>query len=483
MNSLKMARETRLPPNGLFVALPSTEQPLCLDICQTTRRILSISPCDPDQLSRVLPLALPSLCHPHIHLDKPHLLTHPTTAHLQPTSNTFAEALALTSEAKAAYTLASLLKRGDQLLADSSRAGVTHARAFVELDARVGDLCLRAGLRLKSRWQQHLAVQLCAFAQDPVFSGESAGATRTLVEAAARDEGIEAIGSTPYVEADPEAARSNVDWAVDLALRVGKHLDFHLDYHLDETKEPLVWHVLSRLRGEKWTERAPGKTVCLGHCTRLTLFKADEWARLKREVQGLPVYFVGLPTSDLFMMGRPGLSKGEREDSDLAKSAAAAADRPRGTLQIPAMQALGLKCALGVNNVGNAFTPWGGADPLRVASLGVGVYQVGTRAAAEALYGCVSWGAKEAIGALDPPRSERLERADSERCTLAAGDMADLVIFGVPDEDHMEEAVGKSLLRWKSRAFERPRRSVADVVWDPPQARTTAFRGRSINLD
>jgi hypothetical protein len=45
----------------------------------------------------------------------------------------------------------------------------------------------------------------------------------------------------------------------------------------------------------------------------------------------------------------------------------------------------GLQTALGVNNVSNAFMPHGSCDPLSVASLGVGIYQAGTKMDAEIL--------------------------------------------------------------------------------------------------
>jgi hypothetical protein len=45
----------------------------------------------------------------------------------------------------------------------------------------------------------------------------------------------------------------------------------------------------------------------------------------------------------------------------------------------------GLNAAIGINNVGNAFTPQGNCDPLNLASLGVSIYQAGTKADAELL--------------------------------------------------------------------------------------------------
>ena len=90
----------------------------------------------------------------------------------------------------------------------------------------------------------------------------------------------------------------------------------------------------------------------------------------------LPISFIGLPTSDLFMMGRP---RADEEESWR--------DRVRGTLQVPwLIKEFGVNAAIGVNNVGNAFTPHGSADPLAVAALGVGLYQIGTGEDAKLLY-------------------------------------------------------------------------------------------------
>jgi hypothetical protein len=73
------------------------------------------------------------------------------------------------------------------------------------------------------------------------------------------------------------------------------------------------------------------------------------------------------------MMGRPKEEEG-------------GGHRVRGTLQILQMiNKYGLNAAIGINNVGNAFTPQGNCDPLSLASLGVGVYQAGTKADAELL--------------------------------------------------------------------------------------------------
>ena len=84
-------------------------------------------------------------------------------------------------------------------------------------------------------------IQICVFAQDPVFSpGEHFPEGKSLIEQGLSREGVDVLGSTPYVKANQELMRANVEWAVSTAVRHKKHLDLHLDYNLDPTKPPLA---------------------------------------------------------------------------------------------------------------------------------------------------------------------------------------------------------------------------------------------------
>ena len=322
----------------------------------------------------------PSLCHPHIHLDKCFLLSHAKYADLKIKDGDFAEAMRLTSESKSRFEHNDLMERGRALIEESIGFGVTHMRAFVEVDQGVGLKCLEAGLILKREFQDRCHVQICAFAQDPIFSYEDGGdAMKRLLEKAVQKPGVEVFGSTPYVEKDGncEAQIKNMEWTILTAKKFGLHLDFHIDYNLDASKKSMILEAVQLLHSMGWPSDLDSpdfRTIVFGHCTRITLFTNEEWLNLRKEIQGLPISFVGLPTSDLFMMGRPsgGVGGGQR---------------PRGTLQIPHMiRKYGLNAAIGINNVGNAFTPQGSCDPLSLASLGVGVYQAGTEEDADILF-------------------------------------------------------------------------------------------------
>ncbi|KAI4597797.1 hypothetical protein KJ359_004073 [Pestalotiopsis sp. 9143b] len=418
---------------------------------------------------QVTTMLLPALCHPHIHLDKPYLLTcnrgtshqHPGYSDLAPASGSFGEALANTAEAKKRYTREDLYLRGAQLLATSYRQGVTTLRAFVEIDHVTGTTALETAVQLRQDFSHLMKMQICAFAQDPIFSGDFGQENRSCMETALARfaHAVDVLGTTPYVETCREAAVRNIEWAVETALANNLHLDFHLDYSLEPTpgSPPLTYTVVDMLQRYQWTRRADAsRTIVLGHCTQLTCLTASELRDLARGIRqsGLPIYFVGLPTSDLFMMGRPAASDGDRGVPH---------SRPRGTLQVPSLiRDHGLSACLGVNNVGNAFTPYGTGDPLHLASLGVGIYQSGTPADAKTLYSCVSWGARRAIGL------EIGTAADDG--DIAEGDNWQPMLL-VKSEQEMrlpDHAGGCDLV---IRA--RPRLDFKDVVWDPPD---TQFR-------
>lgn len=386
-------------------------------------------------------LLLPSLCHPHIHLDKCFLLSHSKYDDLEIIKGDFSEALELTSKAKERFEEDDLMTRGEWLIKESIAAGVTHMRGFVEIDNTVRFKCLDAGMKLKEKFKDRCKIQICVFAQDPVFSpSKNFPEGKALIEEALTREGVDVIGSTPYVEESEESMRKNVDWVVAIAVKFRKHLDLHLDYNLDTSQPPLIYYVLDRLH-EEWTANDKHKSIVFGHCTRLTFLDIHEWRNLKTCIAGLPIYFVGLPTSDLFMMGRPGEGDG-------------GGYRARGTLQIPQMmQQYDLKGAIGVNNVGNAFTPQGTCDPMSIASTGVGIYQAGTKVDAQLLYDCVSSDAKAAIGYPQP------------KSPYDEGAAADFVLFQDHDSEENDAVTG------------RQRRTVQDIIYDPPRRRQTIMGG------
>ena len=148
---------------------------------------------------------------------------------------TFSETMSLSSQAKSRFEHADLVRRGEKVLKESADAGVSAMRAFIEVDETVGLKSLKAGLELKSKWKGICDLQICAFAQLPIYDTESSHRNQWLLELALTEPEVDVLGSTPYVEDDIHKAHANIKWIIDMALLYGMHIDFHLDYNLDES--------------------------------------------------------------------------------------------------------------------------------------------------------------------------------------------------------------------------------------------------------
>ncbi len=154
------------------------------------------------------------------------------------------------------------------------------------------------------------------------------------------------------------------------------HADFHLDYNLDPTSEPLIYELITQAQKSRsfWLPSAvdgassvPMKRITVGHATRLQLFTPAQWKELKSAMGDLPITFVGLPNSDMYMQGRA--------DTDKPLGP------PRSTLRVPYIaRQYGIQMAMSVNNIENAFTPQGSVDPLGLCTLGAAIFQSATSA-------------------------------------------------------------------------------------------------------
>jgi hypothetical protein len=311
-------------------------------------------------------------------------------------------------------------------------------------------------IELKKNYSEFIDLQICAFAQDPIFSTENGGQNRSILSAALDEFGafIDVIGTTPYVEADAQASRRNIQWAVQTAMSYEKHLDFHIEYNLQggDTTQTFEY-LIDTLVANSWPTHQGARTVVLGHATRLSQASHSELLSLAERINstGLPIHFVGLPTSDLFMMGR---AASDNLENDLPLS------RPCGTLNVPRLvKKYQLNAALAVNNVGNAFTPYGTGDPLALACWGVGVYHAGTEDDAKLLYEAVS---TRAIDAIMPSKDGAKSRFE-----LREGQPWVPMLFVANEESWEIGRESKKTVKVKARH----RLAVKDVVWDPPETR------------
>lgn len=225
-----------------------------------------------------------------------------------------------------------------------------------------------------------------------------------------------------------------------------------------------------------WTANATKnkQAIAIGHCTRLTTLTSPELREVQTKINehSLPVHFVGLPTSDLLMMGRPQppppppppTEQAGGRPSSSSSSTSTPFSRPRGTLPVTSLiEDWGLNACLGVNNVGNPFTPHGTGDPLQLACWGAGLYHAGTAGGAELLYQCVSGRATAAVG-LGPEEGAGAPRG------LGRVPYPGLLVEN-PGFDELPGAGGAGAAGGAILVPARRRLGVKDVVWDPPSSR------------
>ncbi|TFK40551.1 hypothetical protein BDQ12DRAFT_679655 [Crucibulum laeve] len=338
-------------------------------------------------------LMLPSLCHSHIHLDKCFILDRCGEL----VNGDFSEAMRVTNEAKANFALDTddLYGRGNRLIRESIENGVTAMRAHVEVDTTVKFTCLDVGLALQAKYQPVSDIQVAVFAQEPLFvaSGDTTpGPNFYLLEEAIKREGVTVVGSAPYVEATVELAKRNIALIFEIArLQSIELIDFHLDYNLDPTSEPLIYEVITQMKccyENPVTVYRP--RISIGHATRLQLFTPEEWQGLVNSIGDLPITFISLPQSDIYMQGRA------EKDTTLGP--------PRGTLRVPYLaRKYGLQVAMSVNNVENAFTPQGSLDPLSLCTFGAAIFQAVIPEDLRALTRSVTLTSKLAMGMKETP--------------------------------------------------------------------------------
>ena len=335
-------------------------------------------------------LVTPGLVDAHVHLDKAFL-----SARAPGREGTLTEAIRVTGEAKKRFTVEDIRARARRLLDLAVRSGTTAMRGHVEVDPIVELMALEAVLPLKAEYAPALDLQLCAFAQEGILQ---APGTEALLARALR-RGADLVGGCPYNDTDP---RAHVDIVFRLAREFGVDADFHADF-FDEPSHLHVRYICEETARLGWQGR-----VVVGHVTELAALPPAEADAVIRELAAARVGVIMLPATDLYLMGRG--------DAYRVRRGLAPAKR---------LLAEAVAVAAATNNVRNAFTPVGNADPALMAFLlTVGAHMGTPEEQAQAL----------AMITTEPARMLGLgDRA------LAVGRPADLVVW---EAEALDAAVG-----------------------------------------
>lgn len=367
-------------------------------------------------------LLAPAFVEAHLHIEKALLLD------LLPDEvRTVGEAIAATAALKRGFTRETMRARAEAVLRMARRHGTLYVRAHVEVDPVLGLSALEMALDLRQQLAGLMTLQVVAFPQEGI---QKSPGTEDLLRESLRL-GADALGGAPYVDPDPVA---NLDTLFRLALAAGVPLDVHADFADDAPATPpglTARHAAQRALAEGYVGR-----VTLGHATALGALPPAELGPLADLLARADVSVVTLPATDLYLGGRT--------DTHNVRRALA---------PVSALRAAGVNVAYASNNIRNAFTPYGNADPLEVGLLLMAGGHLAARSDVAAVFEMATTNAARAIGL--------------SRYGAAPGDRANLVLFDATDPwDALVSQAEKVLVIADGRVVVENRR--ATIFHDEP---------------
>jgi cytosine deaminase len=320
-----------------------------VDIAIAGERIAAIG--GPFEASRELDaggrLAIPAFVQPHIHLDK--VLTGPLLGPNR--SGTLAEAISLSHAVKRAATVEEIRERAGRVIRAAVLAGTTAIRSHVDVDTIGGLKGLRGVAAARDDHADLCAVQLVAFPQEGIWRDPGTD----VLMGEAMHEGADVVGGMPHWEDGLDAARSHIEFCLQLAVEN----DADVDMHVDETDDP-YWRSFELLI-EEADRRHWGPRTTAGHLCAMASWEDSYAATLIARAAAAGVMVATNPPTNLMLQGR-----GDAEP------------RRRGIPRVKELLAAGVTVAAGQDCVDDAFYPFGTADPLQVALIVAHAAQLGT---------------------------------------------------------------------------------------------------------
>ncbi|WP_128641122.1 amidohydrolase family protein [Rhodococcus opacus] len=333
----------------LSARLLDSDRPV--DICITDGRISSVTSAGTAPLTAGVTydaggrVVLPGFVEPHLHLDKAFLGTPAAGGSLR-------EAIAHTAAAKALFTDHDVRIRAMRVLARAVAHGTTSIRAHTEIDPDIGLLSVRVIDNLARQLAGVVDVQVAPFPQEGLFCRPG---TMPLLREALEITGT-VVGGCPYAEDSLRDAQRHVDAILDFAVEFGIPADLHLDLANDDTDPRFT---LAEYVAHQTVARGLEGRVAIGHVTTLAALTLSARGRVLDALAAARITVVALPATDLYLMGR--------DDERNVR---------RGVAPIRELWSAGVPTALSSNNIRNAFTPTGRADPLDIALLAARVSHV-----------------------------------------------------------------------------------------------------------
>ena len=293
--------------------------------------------------------AIPGLLEPHLHLEKAFF-----HRRMPARSGTLEEAIRITGILKGKQERKDVLERSRQVLDMAVKNGTVAIRAHPDVDTIQGLIGVETALELKQEYAGLVDLQIVAFPQEGIL--KSPGTIELMEEAMKM--GADVVGGCPYNELNWADTQRHIDMVFDLAQKHGAPVDMHADF-ADDASDPR-FTAASHIARKTIDCRYQGR-VSLGHVTSLAALTPEEAKPALDLLHEADIHIVTMPATDVYLGGRKD-QKNQR----------------RGLTPVRALRDAGVNVTYASNNIRNAFTPFGKADPLLIGNFLAHLAQFGT---------------------------------------------------------------------------------------------------------
>ena len=292
-------------------------------------------------------------------------------------------AIELASHVKEHYVESEIVERVRAVLTEAERFGVSHLRAFVDVDTKAKLTGVKSVLKVREEFKDRISIQIVAFPQDGII--KEPGAEELLYQS--MDLGADLIGGIPWIELTDEDSKKHID----IAFEIAKKYDADVAMLTDDAGDP-------ELRTTEYLATSAIRHGWIGRVTachaRATALYNDVYHR--KLIAILKIAKMGIVT-----------------------------DPHTGPLHVRVKELLdaGVTVALGQDDVYDAYYPYGRCNMLEVAFLASHLLWMMSRQDRESLYDMITLNAAKVM---------RLSGYG-----LAEGNLANLAIL---DSDNLREA-------------------------------------------
>jgi len=207
-----------------------------VDIGITKGKIESIQENLPDSADRKIDAQTRLVTEPHIiahlHLDKVmtgSLAEESVLSEYQAGGGSMT-AIEVASRVKQHYVESEIISRVRKLLNEAERNGVSHIRAFADVDTKAKLIGINALLKIKQEYKDRIGIQVVAFPQDGILREQ--GTEELLYKS--MELGADLVGGIPWIEFTTENARKHID----IAFEIARKYDADISMLTDDAADP-----------------------------------------------------------------------------------------------------------------------------------------------------------------------------------------------------------------------------------------------------